>query len=589
MKFLKNNHTNWLYILLIIVMAFLVEIGIFEFSKKETEFNDSNPLEVSSEKNENPQSSNNSQKTEKEKEITNLTEFRNSVVKFVRQAAVNFLENKDNPYPQELEIEGNWDIKISAYLEGKLEEEGRSQSENGFLAPALEKTVQETLKNPFSRLKENIEKTVFLITFNYNSSKEFSFVEYKNQGKEVQKGLVIYRDLNKEIIEENIQEAKEFLFRAQNEETGGFYKKYDALNDDFGNIVHAVYSASIVYTLLKIYDYDKDPKILEAVSEGTDFLLFMQNRDETDLNYGAFHYSYDLNKEEKEEKFVVGTAALSIFTLLDLYQREEKRQYLEAARLAGNWLITMQKEDGSMQSYRRKLVQGNWYESKQESLLYNGQVLSAFSRLYRETEEEKYFQSAQKIAQKFVNKVAEEGCYLGDDYRIKNPISSAWVVMSLWDFYKIEGKKEHRDIILRCSQELLKRQSQNKDDPLSFGSFNGAYSSSGNGWLAEVMMEMYYFCQEEKQNDCNNYKEGIIKIIFWLNQNTYTQENSFSLPNSQISQGGLFWNYKDKYVRTDSICHGVNAYVGVINDLDDQFYFALAEKDFETVLESLKN
>jgi len=374
--------------------------------------------------------------------------------------------------------------------------------------------------------------------------------------KDSNKDVVITLALDKELLLEKIEQGKEFLLRMEHPEENGFYKQYDAPTDSFEERLHAVYSASIIYTLFKIYDFEKDIRIAESLFDWANFLLSMQSQEiET---FGAFHYSYYFGEERREEKFVVGTAALSIFTLLDLYERTTDTTYLSSARMAGDWLQTMQKTDGVMIAYK-KYQGGEWAADERESLLYNGQVLAAFSRLYKATGIESYYLSAQKIAQHFENRVEEEGCYLADDHRIKNPISSAWVIMSLLDFYKVDKKENYRDIIFTCGAELLER--QRKD-----GGWAGAYSTSGNGWLAEVMMEMYWFCQEEGE-DCGQYKEAVLRVISWLTDNTYSKDNSSDLPNPEMALGGLFWNQDQKYVRTDSVCHGVNAYVGIVGEV----------------------
>lgn len=389
----------------------------------------------------------------------------------------------------------------------------------------------------------------------------------KEEEKELIEGILVpIQHLDKELIKEKIEQGKEFLLRMEEEEEHGFHKYYYALEDELEKRLHTVYSASIIYTFLRIYDFDRDERILEKLPDWADFLLLMQSKEEE--TYGAFYYSYYYEKEEKETKFPVGTTALSIFTLLDLYDRTDEVKYLDSAKLGGNWLLTMQMENGVMRS-QRVYKKGEWIYYDKESLLYNGQVLSALSRLYKKTQEEKYYKAAEKIAEHFVGRVEKEGCYLGDDYRSKNPISSAWVIMSLLDFYKINKEEKHKNIILNCSQELLDGQKTETNNPLYFGTWTGAYSTSGNGWLAEVMMEMYKFCKEENKEGCNKYKEALEKVIFWIIENTYSKENTHLLKNPERGIGGIFWNYKDKYVRTDSICHALNAYIGIFNDLEE--------------------
>lgn len=374
--------------------------------------------------------------------------------------------------------------------------------------------------------------------------------------------------LDKELIQEKIKQGKEFLYRMENKDEKGFYKKYDALNDSFENRLHTVYSASIVYTFLYINDLEEDEEILANLSDWGDFLLFMQQKDEDDKRYGAFHYSFYLDERGKEERFVVGTAALSIFTLLRLYDLTDDLKYLESAELAGDWLTTMQKPDGTMKPYA-KLSDSGWLYGNQISLLYNGQVLSALSKLYQETKDEKYYDTAEGIAQYFAGEYEKEQGYIEGEYREKNPVSNAWVVMSLMDFYKINPDESYKKIIFELSALILENQKDNSNDLLYYGGWKGAYSTSGTGWITEVMAETYRFCLAEKREDCQKYKEAVIKAIRWLIQNTYSEENSFFLKNQERAIGGVFWNNIKKYVRTDSVCHALNGYLRIFDYLDD--------------------
>ena len=91
--------------------------------------------------------------------------------------------------------------------------------------------------------------------------------------------------MDKGLILQKIEQGKEFLFRAMHEDEHGFYKKYDAINDDFGNRLHTVYSASIIYTLLKIYDFDQDARILDGILDWGDFLISMQASGQTSTQF----------------------------------------------------------------------------------------------------------------------------------------------------------------------------------------------------------------------------------------------------------------------------------------------------------------
>ncbi len=380
--------------------------------------------------------------------------------------------------------------------------------------------------------------------------------------------VVVISDLDKELIHQKIEQGKEFLFRAMHENEHGFYKKYDALEDDFGNSLHTVYSASIIYTFLYINDFERDERILDQVPDWGDFLISMQNKNKEDKRYGAFHYSYYLDSMEKEKKFVVGTSALSIFTLLRLYDLTGEFKYLESAKLAGDWLTTMQEPDGSMKPYVR-YSDGKWVHGTKESLLYEGQVLSSLSKLYGATGEKKYYDTAEKIAERFAKKYEEEKGYIEGEYRKKNPISNSWVVMSLMDFYKVNQDDYYKKIIFELSDIILGNQIKDTNDLINYGRWNGAYSTSGNGWISEVMTDTYRFCIEQGKEDCDKYKDAVEKVIIWLIQNTYSEKNTFFLKNPEMAIGGVFWNEQYKYVRTDSVCHALNSYTRIINYLED--------------------
>ena len=365
----------------------------------------------------------------------------------------------------------------------------------------------------------------------------------------------------KDLLQEKIEQGKEFLYRMEHPEEHGFYKKYDAVNDSFEERLHAVYSASIIYTFLYIYDYDQDEEILEHLSDWGDFLLFMQDRDKDSRRYGAFSYSYYFVNKEKEKRYVVGTSALSIFTLLRLHEITGEDKYLESAKLAGDWLITMQREDGVVKPYTRYSDEG-WVFGKKESLLYNGQCLSALSKLYIATKIQKYYIAAEKIAKRFAQKYEDAGRqYVIGEYRAKNPISNSWVVMSLMDFYKTNPDDYYKDIVFELSSQVISHQVED-------GKIDGAYSTSGNGWISEVMTDTYRFCLEQKRSDCEKYKETVVDIIKWVIERTYSEENSSFLQNPERALGGVYWNKGNKYVRTDSVCHALNGYTRIMNFLE---------------------
>jgi len=395
--------------------------------------------------------------------------------------------------------------------------------------------------------------------------------EKTKESKEVRDDIVLISQLDKSLISEKIEQGKDFLLRM--EEGGGFHKYYYPLEDKLEPRLHTPYSASIVLTFFYYLDFKEDQKILENLPKYGEFLLSMQNKEKK--HFGAFHYSFFLKKKEKEKKFVVGTTALTIFTLLKFYDFTGEEKYLEAAKLGGDWLMTMQENDGKMRAYVR-FSDGKWLYGKKESLLYEGQVLTALSRLYSATKEEKYKITAQKIAERFYQKYEKERDYIQGEYRPKNPISNAWVVYSLREFYQIERKEKYKKVVFELAERILKDQ-RTKNDPLKRGSFKGVYSSSGVGWISEVMAETFRFCQKEQRKDCEKYKKAVIEAMRWIIQFTISKEKSQNLKNPERAIGSIFWSKDKKFVRTDIVCHALNSYLRIYDFLEEGILLSLSE------------
>lgn len=397
---------------------------------------------------------------------------------------------------------------------------------------------------------------------------DFAVVEHDQKGVELVNGLVPVRVLDKGFIRERIERSKDYLLRATDAQRHGVHKVYHPDTDAFEDELPTIYTASTALTLLKLHARERDPELLERARRAATFTLSMQHRVAGDRASGGFYYSLDTKTGERDERLLVGTASKTIFTLLELHRVTGEKSWLDAAIAAADWLVTMQRPDGSVRSSLRR--EGNkWMAGTQQSLLYTGQVLSALSRTYRTTRRAKYLDAAASTATWLGGLVAERGCHLGDDYRRPNPISSSWVVLSLLDFVKASGDARTERLVFRCADDLLGRQIRDPSDVYRAGRWKGALSSSGNGWLAEVTSEVYLHCRERGLGGCDRFKDAVVAATRNLLQYTWSPEGAFLAKNPEAASGGVFWSAWDRYVRTDSVCHATNAFLNVLDHLGE--------------------
>lgn len=462
-------------------------------------------------------------------------------------------------------------VVVSMYHEGQVVGLGTSADDE--LCVALTKATERAVEASGPD-RARVAQARFVVDL---TAHDYALVEHEGKGVELVSGLVPVRVLDKAMVRQRIDEGKAYLLRMMDPELGGVHKYYDAPTDTFEDRLHTIYTASTLYTLLAVYAHDQDESLREPIERAAEFLLSMQRVAPNQPGHGAFHYSLDLVQDEREPRFVVGTTSKSIFSLIDLHALTGEDVYLDAARMAGDWLLTMQDADGRVSSELSLDSNGTWSVTQAESLLYTGQVLSALSRLYEATADEQYLAAAALTAGRLTTLVASQGCYLGDNYRPPNPISSSWVILSLFDFARASDDSTIRTLVFECADELIQLQIDDPDDVYRHGRWQDSLSSSGSGWLAEVLSELYLDCPNGDPDGCARFQAAVVLLFRVLMQYTYSPENAFVAKNPDMAKGGLFWDTLDREVRTDSVCHAMNAYVFMIDHLPDGVLVELPE------------
>lgn len=518
-------------------------------------------------------------------------EFRNSVLHYVRKVAEHVVLSTPLPNPEILDKPWNsefahtyWATKVTIYYQGKKLGQGKAN------LASLSKTIQTATEQALSQISptkidaKGLARLKFHISFDYPPDRHYSFIEDKGRGLELLGDRVALRQLDAQLIKQRIHASQHYLLGVMHPEVHGFFKKYDASQDKRSNTLRTIYSASSLYTLLKLYHFNKDQQLEKNFRPIADFLLSMQITEGE--NAGGFYYAYNVDTHIKTCRLVVGTASKTIFTLIDLYSFYKDERYLNAAKQAGDWLITMVKPDGRVVT-EAICERNHWQYNQHQSFLYSGQVLSALSRLYFVTKNPRYYENATKIAQRMVKEVNKQGAFVGDDFRAPNTISTSWVTMALVDYAKINKEQVYRDVIDKAATEILARQIYNLDDAYNHGRYLDTMTTSGNGWINEVLSELYHFCSSQGMANCKKYRDAIVLTSRWLLQNTYTEANSYDLKNPQHAIGGFMRNFISQTVRTDAVCHGLNSLINLIAILgpnNHQVLVTLPERPFNETI-----
>lgn len=488
-------------------------------------------------------------------------DYRQSALDFVRQSLL-----AEGPPPKLLAkpAGGPWTVTLKSYTPGQLVASVQTR------ASALSKALsQAAMGAQRAGLADASVAAAARLTLQISpvSGPAIRIVELNGRALEgLPSDRVAVRNIDRDQIRRQALEARHYLLGVMDPVRGGFAKKYDAIQDKTESRVRTIYSASALWTLLKLQDLEPTPEVHAAVNRVTDFLLSMQVSDGP--HRGAFYYSQKIKTAARQELLVVGTASKTIFTLLELHRRTGETRFLEAAVLAGDWLLSTQDEAGVVTSTYR-LKDGAWIPSTRFSTLYHGQVLSALSRLYTVTRDERYLAGASKLAAMLIKRAQDQNYFLRDDYRLSgDPVPTSWGVMSLFDYHRTTDSVEARDTLLKLAASLMDRQHKVEGDIVNLGRFEGSTASSGNGWINEVFSEVYLYGQKHgwDPEPLNQIRVSILQVTRWLIQNTYSEANTYAVKNPSRAIGGLIRNYSEAAVRTDAVCHGVNGYLNMLEE-----------------------
>lgn len=513
------------------------------------------------------------------KELCERQVFRDSSLEFIRSEAASLRAGEKTEFTKTLPADGACALVVVFYLDGERKASGKAMGEvySDTLAEAVRDLYE---KGELGRLSEkDFLRGRFYAAVMFEDGRRISFVEYDGKGLEMTGKVTAVRHVDSEVISANIKEGKEYLLRMLDPKLHGIFKRYDAVLEEHDGRLRTIFTSSTLYTLLKMNDISPDPRIEKLVPLISSFILSMQKEDEPFK--GAFHYAYRMDTAEREDELVVGTASKTIFTLLELYRRTGIETYLSSAVSAGEWLLTMIGDDGVIVNSVTK-ISGEWVEEIRFSYLYAGQCLSAFSRLYTVTGDKRYLEKAGIIAEIFIANSRAESYFVSDGWRSNfDPVPTSWVMMALLDYFKVTGDERARETIFRSAKVLIERQENNPRDIRDYGRYH-ATATSGSGWIAEVLSEIYRYGMEKNWPEVREYKDSIIKAARWIIQNTYSPQNTFFIRNAENVYGGPIHQYNDDAVRTDAVCHGVNGYLNLLPYLTEEDVLDVPEKEMYT-------
>ncbi|MFW3145631.1 MAG: hypothetical protein ACMUIE_02325 [Thermoplasmatota archaeon] len=346
-------------------------------------------------------------------------------------------------------------------------------------------------------------------------------------------------ELNQTILE-SLEAAGSYLIN-HIQESGKWDYEYDPETDSNLGGYNLLRHAGTTYSLALIFKYTRDPDFYNGTISTLNYLLSRYMvMGEIDGKEVAYMVSNGLSK--------LGGAALTVLALVEVERMDPLAQYEKELDRLGEFMLQMQKEDGSFQCFYLD-------REDEHSNYYPGEALLAIARLYDHTQDNKYL-TALESGFEYYNP------YFGTGYTSYSPWGTEAMV------YTYEWLKEDSYIDHCFATAESCRAGQNLpdhyEDPRLIGGW-GSNPHASDASRVEAVVDSYllakrynFTVQEVK------YRTSMDLCASFLMELQFNEEESLAYPDPADVFGGTPLSYSEPKVRIDQVQHAVVVLVKVM-------------------------
>jgi rhamnogalacturonyl hydrolase YesR len=131
---------------------------------------------------------------------------------------------------------------------------------------------------------------------------------------------------------------------------GGINNGYFWKNKTYQYVYNEI-TGYAVNAFLAMYKWLNDDKYLQYSKDAADYLINQQEKNTNAFENGAIFHSLTFPDLKKVRNYYSFDNAIVLHGMVNLYKITNENKYLDACIDIGNWLLRMQKKDGSFYSY----------------------------------------------------------------------------------------------------------------------------------------------------------------------------------------------------------------------------------------------
>lgn len=106
-----------------------------------------------------------------------------------------------------------------------------------------------------------------------------------------------------------------------------------------------------INAFINLYKWLDNEKYLQYAKNAADYLISLQAKDRNTFEYGAIFHSLTFPDLKKVKNYYSFDNSIILHGMINLYKMTHEKEYHDVCLDIGNWLLKMQKTDGSFYSY----------------------------------------------------------------------------------------------------------------------------------------------------------------------------------------------------------------------------------------------
>ncbi len=396
--------------------------------------------------------------------------------------------------------------------------------------------LDHNLKKAQKEVFKKEEKNVFQFnTISYLLDEEVVYKLYR--------GNRIKPKLTEEYLTDALNSACVYLTKAV-DDSGKFNYIYLPRSGRVPNKYNLVRHAGTVYSMLELYEFNRDPELLKSAKRAINFLLV--HLKPCSLNALCF---------VDDGYYKLGGNGLSVVALAKYIDATKDTKYLPIMQKLCNQILASQNEKGKFVIEKMGYPNGNILNF--DSVYYPGEAILGLLRMYEHDNDPKWLDAAIKAMDWIIN--------VRDYFKI---YADHWLLYGLNDIYRYHKSNQYLKHTKKIVKKIFDEQHKWPKHPDWYGGFYSPPRSTPTATRSEGLIAAYkLFNDYDDRKFADKIYQTTTKAIQFQLINQFRLENSMYLNDPIKPLGGFKRSLNNFEIRIDYVQHNISSILAYLKIL----------------------